>query len=446
MTLFPIKRLPFFILFIVSLNAYTQWSPFGSAMPQYVIGFERYHDTLYAYSQPSPYVHLWNGNDWDTLSPRLPLAGGIHMFKNINDTLFALPYATSAGNHVYMRQNNAWQALGGEFKNVGAQPAPTLYDIILYNNEIYVSGEFNRVDDDTINGIAKWNGNAWVAVGTGFSTGMAPFNNTLYPHQMWVYNNQLMAVGNFAKAGGVTVNGIAAWNGQQWSAFGSGFNKIVYCVTDYNGDLYAGGEFTQAGANSLGYVAKWNGSAWVDPGLRFGKVDLPGNVFVHTLKTIDNKLYIAGGYDRVTTASGIHKSSGITGFNGTEADTLWGGTNGDTEGVIAHQGGILAGGGFTQAGGTGVHNVALWFSTAGIESVENVSGFAVYPSPAAEQLFLKNIPAKASHYQIVSMDGHRVAQEKIRPDISVAHLKKGVYFLQLMNGNVVVEVRKFVKM
>ena len=43
-------------------------------------------------------------------------------------------------------------------------------------------------------------------------------------------------------------NYIAKWNGSAWSALGSGMNGAVYALAvDGAGNLYAGGEFTTAG-------------------------------------------------------------------------------------------------------------------------------------------------------------------------------------------------------
>lgn len=446
MTLFNIsQKLLLLSLWTAPLCLSAQWAPFGSSMPAYVIGFETHDGDLFAFSQPSPYAYRWTGSDWDTLPAKVPAASGIHMLKSMNDSLFALPYATQAENRVYIRHNGAWEPLGGTFKNVSSTLPPNLYDIIQYNNEIYVSGEFNRVDDDTISGIARWNGSEWTAVGTGFTTGMAPIPNVMYPHQLSVYNNRLVVVGNFLQAGGATVNGIAAWDGQQWSGFGDGFNRVAYGVEVYNGELYVGGEFTHAGTVNAAYAAKWNGSAWTDAGFGFSKVSMPGNVFIHTLKAIGGKLYVAGGYNRVTSASGTHKAGGIVRFDGTSVDTLAGGTNGDTEAILLYQGGILAGGGFNLAGSTAVHNVALWTNTAGISGNTAPDALLVYPSPAADQLFLQNIPARATRYQIISADGHCLGNGKIQTEIPVAGLRKGIYFIQVLDGHSVMEIRKFVK-
>src|SRR5882724_1394899 len=68
--------------------------------------------------------------------------------------------------------------------------------------------------------------------------------------------------GSFTIVGDVFATNIAKWNGNTWSALGSGMNSIVYALAVAGGDLYAGGGFTTAGANAANYIAKWNGSSW----------------------------------------------------------------------------------------------------------------------------------------------------------------------------------------
>jgi hypothetical protein len=92
--------------------------------------------------------------------------------------------------------------------------------------------------------------------------------------------------GNFTLAGGVIANRVAKWNGSAWSALGSGMDNIVYAlVVDSAGNLYAGGDFSTAGGVSANYIAKWNGSAWsafnsgMDSTVYALSVDSAGNLY-----------------------------------------------------------------------------------------------------------------------------------------------------------------------
>lgn len=424
--------------------SHAQWFSFGSSLPPFVIGFENdtVTNTLYGYGQPSPYPYEWNGIDWQASNMPLPNSGGIHKIKLIDSTLFAVTYATTNFNHVYFKQGNNWLPLGGEFKNIGSTFLPTLYDLIKYNNELYVIGDFNRVDVDTINGIAKWNGTNWVSLGSGLQQGLPPYNNLLYPHQFLNFNNQLVVSGNFINAGGNAANGIAAWDGSQWNVFSSGFNKVVYGMEIFNGELYVGGEFTQSGATALGCISKWNGSAWVDPGFQFSVSGMPGfNPYIHSLKSIGSKLYIGGGFNRLSDLSGTHLSRGIVSYDGLNIDTLDGGVNSDVEAILPFQNGILVGGDFTIAGTTPVTNVAFLQNPTGYSSFDPKKSFEVSPNPFNEKCIIKIPNLSLDEIEIKCFDnlGHEfypgITFRENEIEISNRGLDAGIYFIAINQSN-----------
>ncbi len=87
-------------------------------------------------------------------------------------------------------------------------------------------------------------------------------NNTVWALAVDGSGN-LYAGGNFTTAGGNAANRVAKWNGSAWSALGSGMNSAVPALAvDGSGNLYAGGDFTTAGGLAANHVAKWDGSAW----------------------------------------------------------------------------------------------------------------------------------------------------------------------------------------
>lgn len=70
------------------------------------------------------------------------------------------------------------------------------------------------------------------------------------------YGGQLVVGGNFWKAGGQDIMGLAQWSGSQWSSVG-GFGKWVYCLMIHEGNLIVG---------HAGGVSQWNGSQWTSLG------------------------------------------------------------------------------------------------------------------------------------------------------------------------------------
>ena len=54
-----------------------------------------------------------------------------------------------------------------------------------------------------------------------------------------VSGTNLYAGGDFTRAGGLTANYIAKWNGSAWSALGSGMDGDVYALAMSGSTLYA---------------------------------------------------------------------------------------------------------------------------------------------------------------------------------------------------------------
>ncbi|HEX6811361.1 MAG TPA: hypothetical protein VF384_07050 [Planctomycetota bacterium] len=76
---------------------------------------------------------------------------------------------------------------------------------------------------------------------------------------------RLLVGGSFTTAGGLTANGVAAYDLQtgSWSVFGTGVSGAVYCVVALPGGSFAvGGTFASAGGVPANNVALWTGTGW----------------------------------------------------------------------------------------------------------------------------------------------------------------------------------------
>src|ERR1051325_3976112 len=89
----------------------------------------------------------------------------------------------------------------------------------------------------------------------------------------------------------ISLQVVSAFNDSNWVTMGSiGANGIVYgAVVDGSGNLYIGGGFTNVGGAFANGIAKWDGSQWtaLGPGLN-GEVD--------ALAVSGNDLYVGGDF------------------------------------------------------------------------------------------------------------------------------------------------------
>jgi hypothetical protein len=95
-----------------------------------------------------------------------------------------------------------------------------------------IEGAYNSASSSVVtSGIARWNGSSWSALGGGASAagqGLSP--DFAPPLGMAAVNTDLYVAGGFqtannSEADHFQVNGIAKWNGSTWSALGSGLTR-----------------------------------------------------------------------------------------------------------------------------------------------------------------------------------------------------------------------------
>jgi hypothetical protein len=139
-----------------------------------------------------------------------------------------------------------WVSVGG-----GLSGANTVVDdMIVFNNELYISGHFLTMYGDPGNLIARWDGASWSSLGTGLDGG-----NCI---EMHIFKNKLYVGGSLITAGGMFVNNSAIWTGTGWTGFGAGFNNTVTTFASENDNLYIGGGFLTVNGDSTYYITRYN--------------------------------------------------------------------------------------------------------------------------------------------------------------------------------------------
>ena len=166
--------------------------------------------------------------------------------------------------------------MGGNFTTAGSVPAENIAQwdgnnwsalglglnggvntLALSGNNLFVGGSFTVATNSgpapvAASRIAQWNGNAWSALGGGVNNSVSA---------LAISGTNLYAGGSFTVATNsgptaVAASHIAQWDGNNWSAMGSGVNNSVYALAVSGSSLFAGGAFTTAGTNVSAY-ATW---------------------------------------------------------------------------------------------------------------------------------------------------------------------------------------------
>ncbi|MDF2438401.1 MAG: hypothetical protein K0Q95_2777 [Bacteroidota bacterium] len=235
------------------------------------------------------------------------------------------------------------------------QPGPKLNGTVKailpgVGDSYFLLGSFTKVGEDSISGIAKWDGEKFSKVGSSGIEGTS-INAAIY------YNGDIVVAGNFSSIDSVVCNNIALWDGSQWSSLGNGFNytgaTTVSTLTVYKGDLYAGGSFQLSGSDSVSNIAKWNGSSWIALG-----DGIKGEV--KTMYVHNNELYVGGTFPYAGTlqVNNIAKWDGSDWSEVGEGLEYTGATTVST--LQAYNGNLYAGGIFYNSGTTSMSHVAMW--------------------------------------------------------------------------------------
>jgi hypothetical protein len=246
---------------------------------------------------------------------------------------------------------------------------------------MFAGGCFQDEQTGTVlNGLARWNGFEWSAVGTFLSLGivrsMAIFDDGGGP-QLYVAG----VISSFERDGQVVLtNNICRRSPSgpsNWSTVGGGIRSFVDSSPPVNGEvramavfddgagaaLYVGGAFNFAGGSPASNIARWDGQGWSAVG---GGTDSEVRALVVFDDGSGPALY-AGGTFRV--AGGI-TANGIARWNGSEWSALDGGVTNDSgigSSVFAlavfddgDGSALYAGGNFRRAGGVAADRIAKW--------------------------------------------------------------------------------------
>jgi hypothetical protein len=423
------------------------WSSFGKGL-QYGVNFViRYNGTIWVASDS---VHRLDGLEWKSVSNGMlyPLGvGDIYALGVLNGTLYAggiFTVLTPDGdwyNNVGRLYNGSWTTCGSGLGNDGWGTDGDVYFLLEYNGSLYAGGNFGSAGGDPLNPqaapfIARFDGSQWFPVGAGTNDKVT---------DMVVYNNQLIVSGYFTMAGNVSANHIVSWNGSSWNPLGSGINGKVTALAAYNGYLYAGGLFDSAGNVPAKNIARWDGQSWSAVGEGLANQ-------VYTLAFYNGKLYAGGNelYKVFIDSPPYSITHYLMVWDGSKWDTLSGGPNGPVSCLLSDTLGLIVGGSFSTAGNISAKNIALFSSVTGVKhpASDIPSEFSLlqnYPNPFNPSTTISYGISKFSFVKLIVYDilGREVkvlVNENKAPGSYVANfnasgLPSGIYFCRLQVGN-----------
>jgi hypothetical protein len=244
-------------------------------------------------------IALWKDSTWVPLGSGIDFAGTILAIDDADNLYVGPGHASGGSNYAIQKWNGqGWNSLG----RLGGGIYSILSD---EQGRLYAGGTFSSSDSSrNLSSVANWNGGKWNPLGSGIvgviyslcfdKSGsllagggvmlpdLQPDNTTLarYKDNKWEQilgkgsnfavtcmikdkSGYVYTGGNIGTINGAQINGIAKYDGINWSQVGTGVDQIVLAiVSDDSGNIYIGGDFAKAGDISADRIAKWNGTAW----------------------------------------------------------------------------------------------------------------------------------------------------------------------------------------
>lgn len=207
-------------------------------------------------------------------------------FTGILFAMFLLDFGASAQD---------WQSLGTPFQaHEGAYMFCSIIDPD--TGDLIIGGGFvDDVDGEIYSRIARWDGTQYHPMGCGFTDfcGEIWDENASYgPRDLIYFQDTLYAAGYFESSGEQTLNHVAKWDGESWHPVGEGFDDPVSDLAIHQGSLFAGGIFMNSGENQCNGLARWNGEEWQ----AYNDFPLLNNAinWVNAIESYQGQLYVGG--------------------------------------------------------------------------------------------------------------------------------------------------------
>ena len=251
----------------------------------------------------------------------------------------------------------------------------TVHAVAVDGSDLYVGGDFGKIDDVDAGGLARWNGVGWEAIGGPVAGG----ESTIY--DIAVFGTDIFIAGSFTSVDGVAANNIARWSGLagRWAPLASGMDGTVFDLHVEGDFLYIGGKFSRADDNTASNIARFNllNNTWQRLGSGL-------NDTVFAIEVTDRLVYAGGAF----TLSGLNEANHIATFDrGTgNWSGLAGGADGAVRGLELRDSVLYAVGAFGSIGGITTTGVASWRDGAWQALGEGLDGPAYAIASCAEQI------------------------------------------------------------
>ena len=322
-------------------------------------------------------IARWDGVAWSALPPTPSPGSLVYTLSHYDGALVAAGDAWVA-----TLGPGGWTRLGGSLGGATLALAQVGTDLVAAGYLPYFG----------LNGVARWNGSSWAAVGAGFDV----YNNDDIPYAVIGYGGGIVAGGYLTASGSTPLKNLAFWNGTSWGDFAGGADGDVYALTLSGSDLLVGGFFTHVGGVEVHGAARWNGASWVPLG--------DNAEYVYRFREHGGRLFAVGEFEELD-GSDVY---GVAEWTGERWSTLGSGVVGEALGLDFVGDELFIGGYFGWANGRPSFNIASLpgISTLGAPAPPRVTrlALAVGPNPSRGAMRFRLSLPNPAHVRLTVRD------------------------------------------
>jgi hypothetical protein len=201
-----------------------------------------------------------------------------------------------------MGQALSFGTLGGGF-TLGGGVRSMFYDTL--DKKLYVSGQFQKADGKLVWGVAVWYNNQWDSLQGGLTQfphqPSDPNEWASFAHKIIRFQNKIYFVGAITWVNGKNQYNMGVWDltSNSWDyPISQPPNDRIYDLKVHNNTLYACGKFTKFGNTVCNYVAKFDGLSWQPVG-DFTKFEkrASGPTQIGPIEIYKGDIYVGGAFD-----------------------------------------------------------------------------------------------------------------------------------------------------
>ena len=253
----------------------------------------------------------YDGATWTEMSA-LPVGGIHYAIAAYQGQIFLAgsnPIFNGEGIVRWDSASNQWLSTAG---GIGSNSGKIIHDLEVFQGELYAAGSFDMIGGVSVKGIAKWNGTRWDSVGNANSFNPTPsFSRSVYLESLHTWNNKLAIGGMFEFSGS---RNIALWDGATVSTIPGSPDRSVEEMQTYQGDLVIYGTYIDSiGTTPINQMARWDGTQWHAMGMA-----LSDFVDLRDMLEYQGELYVTGPNRFAYTVGGGMAFDGVAKWDGNQ--------------------------------------------------------------------------------------------------------------------------------